>query len=151
MRRDFLPAHFDDGIRELLRSQGLPTADLESGTEVSLFVAGQEEQLLGVVGIQILGSVALLRSLAVISTERGKGLGEALVRCAEQHADSMGVHAIYLLTTSAESFFLARGYRAADRKDAPAAIARSSQFSSLCPSSSAFMSKALRSVSSRTI
>jgi amino-acid N-acetyltransferase len=138
------PTDFDSSIGARLQSNHLPTSDLETGTEVLLFVAGPTQQPSGVVGIQVFDSVALLRSLAVSESERGKGLGAALVHYAEQHAASLGIRTIYLLTTTAAEFFEAHGYNTINREEAPEPIVGSSQFSNLCPTSSALMAKALQ-------
>jgi amino-acid N-acetyltransferase len=50
---------------------------------------------------------------------------------------------MFLLTTTAETFFERRGYRRVDRSQAPLAIQSTSEFASLCPASSAFMIKQL--------
>ena len=128
-------------IEALLSASGLPTADLRDGAKVTLFACTRDSQLRGVVGLEMRGQVALLRSLAVPSPERGSGIGAALVSHAEQYAARQGVDTIYLLTTTAAEFFERRGYRHASRETAPAAIAGTSQFAGLCPSSSAFMAK----------
>jgi amino-acid N-acetyltransferase len=73
MKPSIQPAVFSNSIGALLQSNYLPTSDIEAGTEVSLFSAGPEQQPSGVVGIQVFGSTALLRSLAVSESERGKG------------------------------------------------------------------------------
>jgi amino-acid N-acetyltransferase len=67
----------------------------------------------------------------------------ALVAQAERFAHSQGVSRVYLLTTTAEKFFDRLGYRKTDRESAPAPIRQTKEFSGLCPSSSAFMVKAL--------
>lgn len=138
------PTTFNASIGALLQGNQLPTSDIEAGVEVLLFVAGSAQQPRGVVGIQVFGTVALLRSLAVSTSERGTGLGSALVQHAERQAAALGVSALYLLTTTAESYFAGHGYSTASRREAPAAIASSDQFSSLCPGSSAFMVKVLQ-------
>ncbi|WP_216901671.1 arsenic resistance N-acetyltransferase ArsN2 [Synechococcus sp. CCY 9618] len=143
MNYSIQPAWFDGSIIALLQSNHLLTSDIEAGTEVSLFAAGSDQELSGVVGIQVFGPTALLRSLAVSETERGKGLGTALVRRAEEHAVSLGIGSIYLLTMTAKQFFEAQGYSTVNRKEAPTSIAGTCQFSRLCPSSSAFMVKVL--------
>jgi amino-acid N-acetyltransferase len=76
------------------------------------------------VGLELFGSVALLRSLVV--SERARG-----------------VHTIYLLTTTAEKFFQRRGFARTDRASAPPAIRATREFAGICPASSAFMSRAL--------
>jgi amino-acid N-acetyltransferase len=53
----------------------------------------------------------------------------------------MGVEVVYLLTTTAESFFAHRGYRRIERSQAPESIRSTREFSEICPASSAFMSK----------
>jgi amino-acid N-acetyltransferase len=53
------------------------------------------------------------------------------------------VHAIYLLTTTAEGFFAQRGYRLSERVTAPLAIAATRQFCGLCPATARFMRKRL--------
>lgn len=128
-------------VEALLSANGLPVSDLQDGTRVILFGYMAERRLCGVVGLEICGQVALLRSLAVSTNERGSGLGPALVSYAERYAARRGIETIYLLTTTAATFFERHGYSHASRKDAPAAIAGTSQFSGLCPSSSAFMVK----------
>jgi amino-acid N-acetyltransferase len=50
---------------------------------------------------------------------------------------------MYLLTTTAETFFERRGYRRVDRIQAPPAIKLTPEFAGLCPASSAFMIKRL--------
>jgi len=97
----------------------------------------------GLVGVELYGIDALLRSLVVAETARTRGLGSALVRRAEDYAASRHVGAMYLLTTTAESFFERRGYRRIDRAQAPPAIQSAPEFASLCPASSAFMIKRL--------
>ena len=98
---------------------------------------------MGVVGVEVYGSVGLLRSLAVEPSHRKSGLGVSLVSNAETWAAEQGVETLYLLTTTAAQFFARRGYEAVPRSEAPAAIAATAQFSDLCPASSTFMRKVL--------
>jgi amino-acid N-acetyltransferase len=81
--------------------------------------------------------------LVVSATARTQGLGSALVLHAEQYAAAHDVRALYLLTTTAESFFEHRGYRRIDRAIAPSAIQSTRAFASLCPANSALMIKHL--------
>lgn len=130
-------------VKALLTESQLPTADL-SHTNMEHFLAwGTTHQLNGVVGLEIYGPVALLRSLAVAPACRGEGCGKALVAEAERYAQAKGVKELYLLTTTAERFFERLGYRHSLREDAPAAIRETEEFSTLCPSSSACMVKVL--------
>jgi amino-acid N-acetyltransferase len=99
--------------------------------------------LTGVVGLELKNNNALLRSLAVIEPQRGKGLATQLVREIEKYARSQQVDTLYLLTLTAERFFAKRGYRKTDRKSAPAAIQETVEFSSLCPATAVCMKKHL--------
>lgn len=107
------------------------------------FFAGAREKPIGLVGLELFGPCALLRSLVVASNSRSAGLGKALVERAEAHAREHGARSIYLLTTTAETFFSRRGYRAVARETAPAAIRNCREFADLCPSTSAFLIKTL--------
>jgi amino-acid N-acetyltransferase len=107
------------------------------------FFAGPAERPLAIVGIELHGASALLRSLAVVPEARSAGLGAALVAHAEAHARAQRARAIYLLTTTAETFFAALGFARVARESAPPAIRRTREFAALCPSSSAFMAKEL--------
>jgi amino-acid N-acetyltransferase len=107
------------------------------------FYVGPATALIGIVGVQLYGADALLRSLVVTSAHRTHGLGRSLVEHAEHHARARGAATVYLLTTTAESFFRLRGYVVTPRDCAPAAIRSTAEFAGLCPASSAFLSKRL--------
>jgi amino-acid N-acetyltransferase len=127
----------------LLESASLPFADLSDDDMTDFFYAGPPGAPIGIVGLQFYGSDALLRSLVVSASHRARGLGQALVEHAEQHARRRGVATVYLLTTTAEPFFRSRGYVVTPRDSAPPAIRSTPEFASLCPASSAFLSKHL--------
>jgi len=127
----------------MLETAGLPVADLCEEHLRHFFYAASDGSPAGLVGLELYGSCALLRSLVVQPAERTRGLGTALVRHAEEYAASQGVHSLYLLTLTAESFFERLGYVRAERSVAPQPIAGTSEFASLCPQSSAFMVKTL--------
>lgn len=94
-----------------------------------------------VVGLEPHPPVGLLRSLAVAPAFRRRGFGRELVAFAESFTAAHGVDALYLLTSTAEQFLLGLGYMSASRNAAPDAIPSTSQYSTLCPASSAFLSK----------
>ena len=133
---------FQAAIR-LLRDAGLPTEDLNDSQLEHFSYAGPATHPTGLVGLEIFGDVALLRSLVVAPGRRGLGDGEQLLTHAESYARSAGVRSLYLLTTTAEAFFARRGYARAARDAAPPAIRSTREFSGICPASSAFMSKPL--------
>jgi amino-acid N-acetyltransferase len=139
------PAHSTDepAIKALLAESSLPTSDLAPGGLAHFLVCREAGRVVGVVGLEAAGDAALLRSLVVAPERRGSGIGRGLVRRAEAHARGLGVHALYLLTTTAERFFGARGYRPADRDSVPDAVRATAEFSTLCPSTAACMIKRL--------
>ena len=126
------PAQFD-AIARLLSAAGLPVEDLNVTMLDAFVVATEGEVCVGVVGLEIHESHALLRSLAVEPRHRFRGLGAKLVDTVETEAQARGVTALYLLTTTAATFFERVGYTAHDRATVPPAIAATTEFSSLCP------------------
>jgi amino-acid N-acetyltransferase len=130
-------------VRQLLGSQGLPSEDLsESHLEHFLF-AGSDCDPTALVGVELYGENALLRSLAVRPADRKRGLGSRLVAGIEEYSRTRGVEKMFLLTTTAQHFFATLGYQLVERQSAPASIRSTREFSDLCPASSVFMMKAL--------
>ena len=127
----------------LLESARLPVVDITDRHLEHFFFAGSDGSPTGLVGLEIYGTDALLRSLVVAESERGKGLGAMLVHHAEAYAAAQRVRSVYLLTMTALAFFRRLGYERIDRTDGPAPIKRTTEFASLCPTSSAFMVKSL--------
>lgn len=130
-------------VAALLEATGLPTRDLNPAMLAHFFACGDRAAPAGVVGIELYGSDALLRSLVVRESERRRGTGHALVSAAETHARNAGVRSVYLLTETAAAFFSSLGYAVLARDNAPPAIRGTAQFSTLCPGSAHFMHKAL--------
>lgn len=130
-------------IRRLLSESGLPESDVSSASLENFLVLRDGDRLAGVIGLEIGPRVALLRSLAVVPDQRERGAGAGLAQAAEQFAREHGVLDLYLLTTTAASFFGRRGYVPADREAAPPFIRATTQFSGLCPSTASFMTKRL--------
>ncbi|WP_459863105.1 arsenic resistance N-acetyltransferase ArsN2 [Endothiovibrio diazotrophicus] len=123
---------------------GLPVDDLGDMPHGAFFGVFENGALVAVIGTELFGEVGLLRSLAVVPAHRGGGLGGALVDHAEGFASGCGVERLYLLTTTAEGYFLRRGYARAARDGAPEAIKATAQFSGLCPASSSLLVKPLK-------
>jgi amino-acid N-acetyltransferase len=127
----------------LLEAEGLPAADLTETHLQHFFFTGSDDAPSALVGLEIYGEEALLRSLVVSAAARSQGLGSALVRYAEEYAAAHQVLALYLLTTTAEYYFAHRGYKRIDRAQAPLSIQSTREFANLCPAGSAFMIKRL--------
>lgn len=130
-------------VELLLANSSLPLADIRSNDRVQLFGIYQNANLIGCIGTEIFDETALLRSLAVVSRYKRQGIGTRLVEFLEDFCRQNGVREIYLLTESAERYFARLGYLVSDRRNAPSSIKTTTQFSSLCPTSSTLMHKEL--------
>ena len=131
------------GAERLLASTDLPTSDLSDVLLQDFFYIGTAAQPTGLVGLELYGECALVRSLVVAMSARARGAGSTLLEHAESHARSQGVRSLYLLTTTAEKFFGRRGYTRVPRESAPQSIRSTREFADICPASSAFMVKHL--------
>jgi len=126
----------------MLKASGLPTEDL---TAVHLaLVAEGHAGILGIIGMEsFAGSIALLRSLAVVPSARGEGVGRSLVAALEAMAAKRRIRQLWLLTNDADAFFRGLGFAVRLREEAPVAIRNTAEFSRLCPADSILMSKNL--------
>ena len=131
------PAVADDlpAIVALLAGCGLPTGDFAGRLPGSFLVAQAGTTLVGTIGLETLGDIALLRSLAVLPQWRGQAIATRLVAHWEEAARATGIAALYLLTTTAADYFLRRGYAYVARDAVPPQVAGHAQFRSLCPAS----------------
>lgn len=128
-------------VKDLLDAAQLPIADITPEHMKHFFGAWEGSSLAGVVGMEPLGATALLRSLAITALKRGSGLGSALLAQVEKYAMEQGVRSMFLLTTTAESYFEKRGYARISREEVPEAIRNTVEFTSLCPGSAVLMVK----------
>jgi amino-acid N-acetyltransferase len=135
------PAASDDReyVEHLLAENDLPTADLDAAYG-SLFVCESTDgEAVGVAGLEIEGDAGLLRSLAVEESARGEGYGGAICERLLERADAQNLDAVYLLTTTASSFFADRGFEEIERERVPDALRANSEFTDLCPTSATCM------------
>ncbi len=125
-------------VAHLLQSENLPTDDLSP--EVPHFLLARAKgTLVGVAGLEIYGTDALLRSVAVHKDYRNFRIAQRLTNDLIKQVKLIGVKDVYLITTTADKYFEKQGYARIDRATAPASISATQQFSSLCPSSAVVM------------
>ncbi|MDP9179368.1 MAG: arsenic resistance N-acetyltransferase ArsN2 [Gemmatimonadota bacterium] len=129
-------------VEDLLRQSDLPL-DGVSESLASFVVAEREGKIVGVAGLEECGDYGLLRSAAVTPEWRGRGLGRTLVERVIANAESSGLRALYLLTTTAEKYFPTFGFRETTRDGVPLAVQATAEFTDACPSSATVMKLAL--------
>jgi len=106
-------------------------------------VAQAEGRLVGVVGLELYGQSALLRSAAVEESWRGSGVGRLLVERALDLARGRGIEDVYLLTTTAENYFPKFGFVCVRRDEVAQGVRSSVEFQTACPASATVMCKHL--------
>jgi len=121
-------------VKQLLAECTLPCEDITPAHLRHFLVVRHQSNLVGVIGLELLGSVALLRSLAVQIDFRRQRIASQLTTQAEAYARSHKVRSLYLLTTTAEDFFTKQGYRTMDRNAVPVVVRETTEFRSICPS-----------------
>lgn len=128
-----------EDVIKLLKECSLPISDLKVGDDCFFYGIYDGSRLISCIGVELFGDVALLRSLAVSSSEQRKGKGRVLVEYVECFCKSMGVKSIYLLTSTASLYFSTLGYKPVARSIVPDVIKASTQYSSVCPDSATIM------------
>ena len=129
-----------DAVVDLLERSGLPTAGVADNF-AQFLVAEADGRLVGVVGLELYGRSALLRSAAVEESWRGSGLGRVLVERALDVARERGIEDVYLLTTTAEHYFPKFGFVCVRRDEVAQDVRSSVEFQTSCPASATAMRK----------
>jgi phosphinothricin acetyltransferase len=125
-------------VRGLLTAAGLPLAGLDDAWRVWVADAGATTgPIVGAAALERHLDAFLLRSIAVDPAQRGRGLGQALVRAALTCADlELGEPAtVCLLTTTADGWFDRFGFLPVPREDLPVAVFGSAELAGACPES----------------
>lgn len=130
-------------VSALLSSCGLPSEDIKPEYLPDFVIAKEGDTPIGVAGLEVLGSVGLVRSVGVAPSHRRHGLGSKLLAAVEAKAKGRAVKQLYLLTNDAQGYFGGHGYHAVQRDSAPAEIQACSQFGSSCCGAATLMSKRL--------
>lgn len=134
-----LPEEYN-AVSTLLSNQGLPSKDISRRLD-HFFVIRENGNIIAVIGLEIYGKDALLRSMATNPDYRKKGLASSLVDYIIAYAKTLQLTSLFLLTETAEAFFDKRKFSKIERRDAPETIRTSSEFCHACPASAALMKK----------
>src|SRR5512142_467211 len=127
-------------IERLLTASSLPLDGVREALP-SFVLAEAGETLVGVAGLEVCCDNALLRSVAADPAWRNQGIGRLLVTRVIADAESRGIHALYLLTTSAERYFPGFGFREITRNEVPEDVRATAEFQSACPASATVMTR----------
>ncbi len=129
-------------IETLLIDSHLPTVGVKDALD-GFLVAEVDRRIVGVVGMEHCGEYGLLRSTAVAPEWRGRHVAKQLVDRIIASAESQGVQALYLLTTTAEHYFPSFGFRVTSRETVPADVRATEEFRDACPASATVMCRPL--------
>jgi amino-acid N-acetyltransferase len=137
-------ARDDDGdaVCALLEQNQLPTAGLREHLSTTL-IARHGRRVVGSAALEMYADGALLRSVAVSPDLRHLGLGRELTQAALRLAEELRVPAVFLLTTTAETYFPRFGFERITRAEVPATVLSSVEFTSACPATAVVMRKRL--------
>ncbi|MEW6227838.1 MAG: arsenic resistance N-acetyltransferase ArsN2 [Bacillota bacterium] len=130
------PADLNLTLR-LLQAAGLPTAGVSEHLADFLVARTTNGRIVGIAGLERYPSSALLRSLAVLPSWRGQGIGRRLV--ASQLARLATGTPVCLLTTTAEAYFRTLGFEVVSRDEVCPEVRESSEFRGACPQSAVAM------------
>ncbi len=132
----------EPALLSLLERCGLTETGVRDHLRDAL-VARDGSRVVGSAILEIYTDGALLRSVAVDSGLRGRGLGVRLTEAALELARHRGMRHVYLLTETASGFFPRFGFHAIPRSDVPSSVAASLEFTIACPKSALVMQRAL--------
>ena len=125
-------------IERLLSASALPLAGVADALP-GFVVAESDGAIVGTAALEVCNDNALLRSVAVAPEWRSRGLGRALVTRVIADAESRGIRALYLLTTTAEHYFPSFGFQPVAREVVPRDVRETEEFQSACPASATVM------------
>ena len=126
-------------LQSFLERNKLPYKDIQLNNTLFLLYHDSAGNIVGSAGLEHYGDAALLRSVAVNESERGKKLGKQIVEDVLARAREAKIQSIFLLTETARDFFLKKGFLDISRDDVPSNIKASSEFSFVCPASATCM------------
>jgi amino-acid N-acetyltransferase len=127
-------------IAGLLNEAGLPSADISKHLD-DFLVAVQKNIIVGTIGLEIYGYLALLRSLVVAPSFKNRGIGRMLYERMVAYARLNGVREVFLLTTTADRLFRKMGFQEVVRSELPEVIRETHEFKHLCPASALCLAK----------
>lgn len=141
---DITPINNSDlaDVIKLLNNNNLPTIDI-ANSSIHLFVGKYNNEIVGVIGIEIYKTTGLLRSLAVEDSFKKLKIGTKLIRKIFNHSLSNNIADVYLLTETAPDYFKKFSFDEVDRSSVPDIIMQTQEFKEICPDTAIVMHKNL--------
>jgi amino-acid N-acetyltransferase len=137
-----------DAVEGLLSANDLPRDGVKENF-YSFVVAEEGGRIIGAVGLEKFGSIALLRSAVVSNEHRGSGVGRRLVEQILEYAEKDGIEELFLLTTTAEDYFPRFGFTRTTRSAVPPAVKASAEFRGACPDTALVMTRRIATQAAR--
>lgn len=134
-----------DAICKLLETASLPLEGVSESIGNFILAEGNAILVVGAAGLEVYGRFALLRSVVVAPGWQGYGVGRALTGEILSRARSRNIDEVYLLTTTAESYFPSFGFTRVERADVPDELQQSPELRGACPASATVMKLSLLS------
>ena len=137
-----------DAVEGLLSANDLPLDGVKENLS-GFIVAEEGGRVIGAVGLEKFGSIALLRSAVVSNEHRGSGVGRRLVEQILERAEKDGIEELFLLTTTAEDYFPRFGFTRTTRSAVPPAVKASAEFRGACPDTALVMTRRIATQTAR--
>ncbi|OWV97362.1 arsenate reductase [Rhizobium sp. R72] len=134
------PTSADQELKDALSAALLPTDDIDDPGRSYFRLRNAENKVIGYSGTEMWpNNAVLLRSMVILPAFRSRGYGRRLTEMTI--ARTPPASDIYLVTTTAASFFQSMGFTEVSRDQVPHAILSSRQMSGLCPVSATIMKR----------
>lgn len=127
----------DPDMKVALARASLLTDDITDEGRAFFVLRDTLDAAMAFSGLETCGADRLLRSVVVIPGEQAKGHGNAVVRLTLTNVPPDAN--VFLVTTSAASFFAKHGFVAIPRSELPEALPATRQLSGLCSASATVM------------
>jgi len=131
-----------EAVRGLLVSCSLPLDGAQQHL-ADFLLAFEDSELAACGGLECYGDVALLRSVAVTPSHRGRGIGREACGRLMAKAKERNVRTLVLLTESAPFFFQKLGFEVVPRAILPEQVGVSEELRGACPASAIAMRRFL--------
>lgn len=132
-----------ENLQKFLLSMSLPAEGIKDNMN-HFFILDEAGKIVGSIGMEVFGTRALLRSLAVIPEHRNKGWGKKLVDQILEYSVHQHIKEAYLLTETAADYMTGWGFEVVGRDEVHEGVKDSIEFKSCCPQSAICMRKYLK-------